>query len=171
MRHSPTFTNAIWYFKKTGINPQSTIFSPKEEIAKLEKRLDQVVKFLRHQERDKLSPLLDEIIIAERRLKETLALGVDKEDFVSLQNKILEIEEVVKSQDTKNKKYMFHPIQEINEMLKSQLTEISQNRNEIAESKFHLNRLISLLFEALSNRGITGKFSQDDINKFQDAVY
>ena len=72
--------NAIWYFKKTGINPQSPLFSPKEEIAKLDKRLDQVIKFLRHQEKDKLTPLLDEIIIAERRLKESLALGVDKED-------------------------------------------------------------------------------------------
>lgn len=163
--------NAIWYFKKTGINPQSTIFSPKEEIAKLDKRLDQVIKFLRHQEKDKLTPLLDEIIIAERRLKESLALGVDKEDFDSLQNRIVEIEKVVKVQDEKNKKYMVYTIAEILKVLRSQLKEISQNREEIVETKFHLNRLFSLLFEALSNRSITGKFSQDDINKFQDALY
>lgn len=162
--------NAIWYFKKTGINPKSTIFSPKEEIAKLDKRLDQVIKFLRHQERDKLSPLLDEIIIAERRLKESLALGVDKEDFVSLQNTILEIEEVVKSQDEKNQKYMAYTIQEILKMLRSQLTEISQNRKEIAETKRHLNRVLALMFEAFNNGGNTGKFPIKDIDRFQDAV-
>jgi hypothetical protein len=163
--------NAIWYFKKTGINPKSTIFSPKEEIAKLEKRLDQVVKFLRHQEKDKLTPLLDELIITQRRLKETLALGVDKEDFDSLQNRIAEIEKVVKGQDEKNKKYMAYTIAEIFKVLRSQLKEISQNREEIAVTKIHLDRLISLLFNALNNRSIAGKFSQDDINKFQDALY
>ena len=162
--------NAIWYFKKTGINPQSPLFSPKEEIAKLDKRLDQVIKFLRHQEKDKLSPLLDEIIISERRLKESLALGVDKDDFDSLQKKIVEIEAVTKNQDGKNKKYMFYSLQEVEKLFESQLSEIIKNRKEIDETKSHLSSIIAFLFEALRNRSITGKFLQEDIEGFKNAI-
>ena len=163
--------HAIWYFKKTGINPNSPIFSPKEELAKLDKRLGQVIMFLRHQEKDKLTPLLDEIVIAERRLKESLALGVDKDDFNSLLIKILDLEEETKGQGENNKKYISHFFKEIQKVFEALLSEIENNRKEVAESKLHLNGLISLLFEALNNRSLSGKFSQDDIKKFRDAVY
>lgn len=83
--------HAIWYFKKTGIKPNSPIFSPMEEIAKMNKRLDQVIKFIRHQQTEKLNPLLDEVIIVERRLKENLAVGLNREDLESLRNELAEV--------------------------------------------------------------------------------
>ncbi|HAF30436.1 MAG TPA: hypothetical protein DCG75_15445 [Bacteroidales bacterium] len=88
--------NAIWYFKKTGINPISPIFSPKEEMAKMNKRLDQVIKFIRHQQTEKLNPLLDEIIIVERRLKENIATGINQDDLNPTTDGLKEILEIVR---------------------------------------------------------------------------
>lgn len=99
--------HAIWYFKKTGINPNSPIFSPKEELAKLDKRLEQVIKFIRHQQTEKLNPLLDEIIIVERRLKENLATNITQDDLnpiAEVLNQIMEIVRVLLIKGENNKK-------------------------------------------------------------------
>lgn len=91
--------HAIWYFKKTGINPNSPIFSPKEEMAKLDNRLNQVIKFLRHQEKEKLTPLLDEITIAERRLKENLATSITQNELNTITNSLNQILEIVREDE------------------------------------------------------------------------
>lgn len=115
--------NAIWYFKKTGINPQSPHFSLKEEIAKLENRLDQVIKFLRHMEKEKLSPLLDEIIISDRRLKDSLALSIDKRDIESIKDLLIKIDKLINNQEEINQKYFYFLAEIIEQKIEEQLKE------------------------------------------------
>ncbi len=52
---------AVDYFSQTGINPKEKIYSPREEISKLEKRVNQVIKFLNVFQRDQAKPVFDEL--------------------------------------------------------------------------------------------------------------
>ncbi len=159
--------NAIWYFKKTGINPKSTIFSPKEEISKLEARLNQVLKFIRQQEKEKLNPLLDELIITERRLKESLALGIDKSDLDKIEVKIGEAINTITDANIiqiENSSKVMQKLSFLKSETNNKIDQLSAKNKLVVE-------LISILFEALKNRNLAGKFNQDDINNFEDAIH
>ena len=159
--------NAIWYFKKTGVNPKSPIFSPKEELAKLEARLNQVIKFIRQQEKEKLNPLLDELIITERRLKESLALGVDKTDFDSLTSMVEGFStriDLLGHDQEEHKRYLSREISILERKLEGNVKKVNNDIIILKES-------ISCLFDALNNRGLTGKFNQNDITKFNNAIH
>ena len=159
--------NAIWYFKKTGINPKSPIFSPKEEISKLEARLNQVIKFIRLQEKEKLNPLLDELIITERRLKESLALGINKSDFEKIEEGLGQITIRINAIYKNQEKYAAF-------ITRESASRISKTENKIDELAYNTQlmiKLLSLLFEALKNRNIAGKLSQNDIENFENALH
>ncbi|MGZ2371873.1 BfmA/BtgA family mobilization protein [Ancylomarina sp. YFZ004] len=66
------FINAcIIYFSNTPISPCEPPTSVQYEINKLRKRLDQIIGFIRTHEEKRLNPLLNNMIVIERRLRET----------------------------------------------------------------------------------------------------
>lgn len=160
------FLNAtVEYFKKTGINPLDEITSPKEEMAALNKRLDQVIRFIRVHERDKLSPLLDSLIIIDRRLKDKLEFILTKEDLTKVNEKIENI-------STKLNK----DISGINEKLGDVKTSISTaNKNFVTGYNNHnthtqkLIQLVELLFYLLINKRM-GSYNKEDIQNFKNAI-
>lgn len=156
---------AVEYFKKTGINPFDEITSPKEEMAVLNKRLDQVIRFIRVHERDKLSPLLDSLIIIDRRLKDKLEFILTKEDLINVNRQIENI-----SADL-NK-----DISEINEKLGKVNTSISTaNKNFVSGYHNHnsniqnIVKLIKYLFYLLINKRM-GSYNKEDIQNFKNAI-
>ena len=61
------------YFRKTGIDPsKSDNESPLKAIKELEKRVGQVVAYIKTQEEEKLNPLVDQLIILTRGLDEII---------------------------------------------------------------------------------------------------
>jgi hypothetical protein len=61
------------YFRKTGIDPsKSDIESPYKVMKELEKRVGQVVAYIKTHEQEKLNPLLDQLISLTRKLDEAL---------------------------------------------------------------------------------------------------
>ncbi len=63
----------IAYLKRTGIDPnKSDNESPYKAIKELEKRVGQVVAFIKTQELEKLNPLFEHLIILSRKLDEAL---------------------------------------------------------------------------------------------------
>ena len=61
------------YFRKTGIDPsKSGIESPYKAIKELEKRVGQVVAFIKTQEQEKLNPLLEQLIFLTQKLDEVV---------------------------------------------------------------------------------------------------
>ena len=61
------------YFRKTGIDPsKSDSESPYKSIKELEKRVGQIVSFIKTHEQEKLNPLFEQLIILTRKLDETL---------------------------------------------------------------------------------------------------
>lgn len=65
---------AVDYFAKTGINPADKIYSPREEISKLEKRVEQVIKFLNVFQREQAKPVFDELVILNKAIMRFLPL-------------------------------------------------------------------------------------------------
>ncbi|MFP4557644.1 MAG: BfmA/BtgA family mobilization protein [Bacteroidales bacterium] len=71
MKQVEFINSAIDYFKKTGINPAAEIYTPREEIEMLRKRLEEVIKYLQVHERQKLGPLMERLILLEKNLAST----------------------------------------------------------------------------------------------------
>ena len=65
--------HSMLYFKKTGINPSKSVSeSPLKAIEELNKRVGQVVGYIKTQEQEKLNPLLEQLIILTRILDEAI---------------------------------------------------------------------------------------------------
>lgn len=171
MSQTEFLNKAIWYFKKTGIDPNSSIFSPKEEIAKLEKRVNQVIQYISRQEKDKLNPLLDELIITERRLKESLALGIDKSDLEQIDQKIEKKSGEIFKVLTDIFENLNKDVSNLRQRLSSSMNESNRKIDQLNAKNKLVVELISLMFIAIKNRGITGKFNTTDINNFENALH
>ena len=70
------------YFRKTGIDPsESEKENPYKAIKELDKRVGQVVAYIKTQEEEKLNPLVEQLIILTRRLDENLKKLPSSERF------------------------------------------------------------------------------------------
>lgn len=73
---------ALGYFKKSGINPTDPPESVKEELAKIEKRISQLIGFQKTFERDNLLPLLEALGKTEGKINVYFAELPKKIDIV-----------------------------------------------------------------------------------------
>lgn len=82
------------YFKRTGIDPsKSDNESPHKVVKELERRIGQVIAFIKTQETDKLNPLLEHLVILSRALEDTLEKAPKEETFIRVMSRISEMEE------------------------------------------------------------------------------
>lgn len=83
------FINAmVDFFRKTGVNPVEEISSPREEIQKLTKRVDEVIRFMQYHEKNKLSPLFERMLLLDKQLKDTYSKVVTADDLKPLIDQI-----------------------------------------------------------------------------------
>jgi len=63
----------VEYFKKSGVDFfEDEPKNPSEQISEMNKRLNQVVAFQREFESKKLTPILDELVLTEQRIKQMI---------------------------------------------------------------------------------------------------
>jgi hypothetical protein len=74
---------SLHYFDRFGINPAEHE-SPTAELEKIRKRLDQVIAFIRTQEKEKLNPMFEAITTTEARIKTDLDTITKKENLQAL---------------------------------------------------------------------------------------
>lgn len=151
--------SAINYFKKTGINPAQEIFSPREEISKLTKRVDQVIRFLQVHEKEKLNPLVERLILLERHLSENYAQS-DWDEFKKL----------ISNTHSENKSLLKSEITQIRNEFSDKLISINKNSsNSLMLDKITII-LIDLFFDALNNKGLSKSFKENDKYNFKNAI-
>lgn len=150
---------AIDYFRKTGINPAEEIYSPREEIARLTKRVDEVIRFLQVHERNKLSPLMERLILLERKLSEGYGKVAEKEDL----KKLIAGLQVLERQLTSS-------ISEVGQSLVAQNERAQTGMNTLKSLVVRLAKLVGLLFEAMRNRSKLGSMREEDIQNFEHAL-
>lgn len=73
LKQSEFINSAIAYFRHTGVNPREKAYSPREEIERLTKRVDEVIRFMQVHERQKLSPLMERLILLDKRISESIS--------------------------------------------------------------------------------------------------
>ena len=157
--------NCIYYFKTTGINPEMMDqFSPKEEINKLSKRVDSAIAFFQKHEKDKLNPLLDNIIIANRQLQKTIEYSVSRED---LQDEIEKLQKKFNEIDIR--------ISLVAHNQKESYNKFKRDVKYLQSVELKTHKLISILFEAVTSKGFKG-VKEETIKQFNklmldNAVY
>ena len=144
------FVNAaVLYLKKTGINPNEPELSPKDEIAKLEKRVNEVIKYFRVFEQDKLMPILERLIILEKKIEASLGdLPMQSE----IHAEFAQFQVLLK----KNAEDAF----KVRQVGIQSIEKTTQLQVELEK----INKMLISFFEAFKNRGVMGKLSDEDIN-------
>jgi len=153
---------AIAYFKKTGINPADEIYSPREEINKLSKRMDQLVRFVKTQEEKKLNPLLDELILISRKLNDQMENQVTAEHFNKL-HKLLEITfNYTKNGQDRNEGQF--------EKLISSTHNLPNHLSSTHQMLLMMKELHEALYESIKNRSKLGSFQYEDVERFNQLI-
>lgn len=158
LKQSEFINASINYFQKTGINPAEEIFSPREEIERLTKRVDEVIKFLQVHEKQKLTPLLERLILMERKLGDTYSKVITADDLKPIGNLTIQLGKQLEIQLNK----LGVGINRVPETVKPDVDAIYRmQKNTIL--------LIALFFESMKNKGMAG-FNKEDIKRFEDAL-
>nr|WP_319399017.1 BfmA/BtgA family mobilization protein [uncultured Carboxylicivirga sp.] len=154
--------HCISYFRKTGINPADEIFSPREEINKLNQRMDQVIRFIRTQEEKKLNPLFDELIAISKKLNNQMEDQITSKHFNAMIN---------------YQKVLSECVQSIQELSSSQMKNIYSILDMIPEKINGSNQILSLIKQLLeclyysqANKTTMGRFREEDIFEFKEIV-
>jgi hypothetical protein len=154
--------HAIAYFKKTGINPAEEIFTPREEINKLSNRVDQVIRFIRTQEEKKLNPLLDELILVNRKINDQLDGQINIDHF----HQILRILKHIVEYSKMNHEVTLDGL----EKTQKSISGLPPRLDEIKEILTISKELHGVLYQAVMNRSKLKGFKYEDVQKFQQAI-
>jgi tRNA U55 pseudouridine synthase TruB len=123
------------YFRKTGIDPsKSDIESPYKVMKELEKRVGQVVAYIKTHEQDKLNPLVDQLISLTRKLDEALKKLPASERFDQVIKGVnhhanLQVENHKKQMD-----FLRQSQQKISDETKQELTALATEQKAIKEA-------------------------------------
>ena len=154
--------HAIAYFKKTGINPAEEIYSPREEINKLSHRVDQVIRFIKTQEEKKLNPLLDELILVNRKINDQLDGQINIDHF----HQILRILKHIVEYSKMNHEVTLDGL----EKTQKSISGLPPRLDEIKEILTISKELHGVLYQAVMNRSKLKGFKYEDVQKFQQAI-
>lgn len=144
------------YFRKTGIDPsKSDSESPHKVVKELERRIGQVIAFIKTQEQDKLNPLLEHLIILTRQLEDTIEKAPKEETFIKVMNRVSEMEEAeqkhhleqMKEQQKYYKQLLEHLQNNYLQTHNSALKKMDEMAEAIKELKQQQESLIGLLKE------------------------
>jgi hypothetical protein len=90
----------VEYFKKSGVDFfEDEPKNPSEQISEMNKRLNQVVAFQREFESKKLTPILDELVLTEQRIKQM----IDSKPTEEAKIKVEKVKEIMLMMDKKYK--------------------------------------------------------------------
>lgn len=149
---------AVDYFRKTGIDPTKEIFSPREEIAKMTKRLDEVIGVIKTHERDKLGPLVEQLALFIAQFQEAFSSMVVKEDLRLLE---FRYESMIQKLDR---------IKSLENQTSTGFQDSLKALRQLEEKEKVLAQLLALMFEALKNKSIIGSISEEDKKNFDNAL-
>ena len=125
--------HSVVYFKKTGIDPsKADSESPHKAIKELDRRVGQVVAYITKQDREKLNPLLEHLIIIGRQLDDTITKLPKSERFEAVMGKI---STYINDLETAHEKQMAE-LKKIHEKI------MEENKTERNKLTTNLNNLI-----------------------------
>jgi len=161
LKQSEFINSAILFFRKTGINPSHEIHSPRESIEKLTKRVDEVIRFMQVHEKQKLTPLMERLIILEHNLKENYSKSntSTKVDTSSLETTINSLKKVLEIETNK----ISYGIGRVPQLVKEDIDQLYRTQKKIVA-------LISLLSVILKHSRFAAGVPDVDIKNLENAL-
>jgi hypothetical protein len=115
------------YFRKTGIDPsKSDLESPYKAIKELEKRVGQVVAYIKTQEQEKLNPLVEQLIILTRGLDEVMKKLPASERFEQVIKGVNHHASLLTESHKKQMAFLEQSVQKISDETKRELTALKE---------------------------------------------
>ena len=131
------------YFRKSGINPADPPESVKEEIAKVEKRVSQLIGFQKTFERDNLLPLLEALTKTEGKIDQHFSTLPEM-----LSSTLKEV--------TAMSKLIANLEQAINRTLRNLFDQFGQKQETIVRQYMDLTDKLNIIMEHGAAVGMTG---------------
>ena len=123
------------YFRKTGIDPsKSDIESPYKVMKELEKRVGQVVAYIKTHEQEKLNPLVDQLISLTRKLDEALKKLPASERFDQVIKGVNHHANLLVDSHKKQMDFLLESQQKFTEENKRELAELVTQQKAIKEA-------------------------------------
>ena len=120
------------YFKKTGIDPsKSEAESPLKAIKELEKRVGQVVGFIKAQEQEKLNPLLEQLIFLTQNLDEVVKTLPASERFDQVIKGVNHHANLLVENHKKQMGFLRQSQQKISDENKQELSALTRSLNQL----------------------------------------
>ena len=127
--------HSVVYFKKTGINPsQADNESPHKVLKELEKRIGQVVAFIKTHEQEKLNPLLEHLIIISRQLDDTIKILPTVEHFKKVTTNVDKYIAAIKDNHTKQVALLKEEQQKINQQNQTERNTLTSALNNLTKA-------------------------------------
>jgi hypothetical protein len=153
---------SMLYFKKTGINPgKSEHESPLKAIEELNKRVGQVVGFIKEHEQKKLNPLYDGLILLKNTLGDSLKILPKSERF----DAVIKALNSIMDNHAKEKASLEQSRQEIMQENKTQIRTLTTAIDTLAEMVNGLKRQQNAMQETID----TKLAKKSKLNPFQSA--
>ena len=157
---------SMLYFKKTGINPgKSDHESPLKAMEELNKRVGQVVAFMKAFEKDRLNPLHDGLILLKNTLGDSLKILPKSERFEQVVKNIVDHSNLLEDHHVKRMASLQESQQEIMQENKSELGSLASAIRLLTESVNGLKAEQEAIKEAIETK--LGK--KINLNPFQSA--
>ena len=150
------------YFRKTGIDPSKPdIESPYKVMKELEKRVGQVVGFIKEHEQKKLNPLYDGLILLKNTLGDSLKILPKSERF----DAVIKALNSIMDNHAKEKASLEQSRQEIMQENKTQIRTLTTAIDTLAEMVNGLKRQQNAMQETID----TKLAKKSKLNPFQSA--
>ena len=151
----------LFWFKQTGLDPTNIEpFSPKVAIEKLTKRVDSSIAFFQNHEKQKLKPLLDEIMIANQKLTRNIEHSITSENLSGIKSTIAKLQSEIDNSNAS--------LDNLIDVQKKIIAHLIKKNEKDNKNNIKTQRMIVLLFEALTTKSITGGIKQNIITEFSN---
>ncbi|MFI5163700.1 MAG: BfmA/BtgA family mobilization protein [Bacteroidia bacterium] len=123
------------YFRKTGIDPSKSVSeNPYQAIKELDKRVGQVVGFIKTQEQEKLNPLLEQLIFLTRTLDDSIKILPKSERFDQVIKGVNHHANLLTENHKKQMDFLRQSQQKISDETKQELTALREEQKAIKEA-------------------------------------
>ncbi len=132
---------AALYFKRTGIDPSTTDEqSPHKAIKGLDKRVEQIIAFIKTMEMEKLNPLFERLVRISSNLEDPkLPTRAHQEKIIASANKIINDSGKRYTEEKKSNEVRYKELHDAQLKSNQDLTKVLQ---ELIDKQTHLEKII-----------------------------
>lgn len=141
------------YFRNAGIDPsKSDAESPHKVVKELEKRIGQIVAYIRTHEKEKLDPLLESLIILNRQLEDFIIQAPKEESFKKVLSNVSQLLAAQKKASLEQEERQAKSHQENNKVILDSFNELSGAIQKLQQAQVSMKAEQSTIKEVIETK-------------------